>query len=108
MANFCTQCGKAVQPTANFYNTCGTKLLQSETGTISSHHKQVNFKDKQARVLGQQYTNTKPKYVLFGMFSAGIILGLLILFNSLPSRAKPVIENQPVVSESLQYPTSPK
>lgn len=35
MANFCTQCGTAVQAAAKFCNNCGTKLIDNDHPTAS-------------------------------------------------------------------------
>jgi len=104
MANFCIECGQAVQPNANFCDNCGTKLIQVEQPTSS--RKDVRFEEKRARVLGQNQSNNKPKYILFGVFSIGVLLGLVTLFNSLPSRANPIIEQQSIVTGAVQYPRS--
>jgi len=105
MANFCTKCGKAVQLEANFCDNCGTKLIQVEQP--ASFRKDVRFEEKRARVLGQNQSNNKPKFVFFGVVGIIVVFGMVTLFNSLPSRANPVIEQQPVVTGAVQYPQSP-
>jgi len=105
MANFCTECGKAVQLNANFCDNCGTKLIQVEQP--ASSRKDARFEEKRARVLGQNQSNTKPKFVFLGVAGIILVFGLLTLFNSLPSQANPVIEQQPVVTGGVQYPQSP-
>ena len=105
MANFCNQCGEAVQPEAIFCNQCGAKLVQIEES--AAHFDQAGFEDKRARVLGQNQSNKTPQMVFYSLVGVFMAFGLFTFLNSLPSRANPVIEQQPVVFEPLQYPDSP-
>ncbi len=105
MANFCTQCGEAVQPNANFCNNCGVKLVQIESRTAPAGG--TGFEEKRARVLAQNQSRNTPKIFFYGVAGLFLVFGLVSFINSLPSRANPIIEQQPVVFEPLQYPNSP-
>jgi uncharacterized membrane protein len=105
MANFCTECGKAVKPNANFCDNCGTRLVQVEQSTGSPGD--IRFEEKRARVLGQNQSNNKPKFVLLGLAGIILVFGMVTLFNSLPSQANPIIEQQPTVTGAVEFPQSP-
>jgi hypothetical protein len=88
MANFCTECGKAVQPNANFCDNCGTKLVQVEQP--KRPYSDRRFEEKRARVLGQNQSNNKPKFVLLGLPGP-----ILLLNNNRLLRAQWNIPNLP-------------
>ncbi|MCB0261543.1 MAG: DUF2318 domain-containing protein [Calditrichaeota bacterium] len=106
MANFCTQCGSAVQPIAKYCSECGAELLATDERT-ASEKQQVNYQDKRARVLGKNQHSAKTRKGLYLVVGVMVALGLFTFVNSLPSRSNPILENQPVVSGGEQYPASP-
>lgn len=101
MANFCTQCGKPVNPDTNFCSNCGAQL-QGNRET-----EQVRFQGKRERVLKQKQSNHFLKKILIAGAILVFIYGGLAFVKSLPSPLNPIIENQPVVEAQISYPNYP-
>lgn len=98
MANFCSQCGVALQPADHFCSSCGNQIDPSTTINSSG------FSEKRARVLGKQKKSPKLKYVITLFSLALFVFGFLSYVQSLPENGNPLIKSQPVVTSPIDYP----
>lgn len=97
MANFCTQCGEKVVADASFCIHCGHRL------TPGSSTSKPLLDAKKERVIGNIQSGGKLKFIFLGGLAIVTIYGLLSFMGSLPSKANPIIDRQPVVNSPLQY-----
>jgi uncharacterized protein len=102
MAIFCTYCGNQLDETANFCTNCGNQIGGSTT------EKKLDFSTKREKVLGNKKNTTGNKGMIYSILAVLGILGFVAFFNSLPSRANPIIEKQPVVTKAFNYPNAPQ
>ncbi len=103
MANFCTQCGKALAAQARFCTNCGKEVLESvEKMPVTG----PAFSDKRQKVL-EGAKSQKEKSIIYIALAVLGILGLVSFFESLPSMVNPIVEQQPVISEPFDYPATP-
>lgn len=98
MANYCSQCGVAVQTEDQFCTSCGNQINQSVT------RKSSGFSEKRARVLGKNNKASRNKYVVTLFSLAIFVLGAVSYIQSLPEKGNPLIKSQPVVSTPVNYP----
>lgn len=99
MAQFCSKCGKPIEPNANFCTSCGNSLRETKPPRAS-------LQSKRQKVLGDRHA--APQRKLLKYFGVGLVLlfGGYVFLSSLPSGTHPVIEAQPVVSDGVTYPVS--
>ena len=100
MANFCSQCGKPLQPNSNFCTACGAPLTGSSRGGR-------DLKRKREQVLGNQQGKRRATVQKVIGGSVVLIFGGWLFINNLPSKANPIIEAQATVSSAAKYPKAP-
>lgn len=100
MANFCSQCGKPVQPDAHFCTSCGTSF----SGQVPAR---TQWQDKRERVLGKTASGKKigPKTIVFSV--AALLIGAWVYAN-LPESGNPIIKASPVVTNPVFYGGTPQ
>jgi len=103
MARFCTNCGFALSDEAHFCTKCGAKTGNVDPG--STEHRKV-FSDKRQKILNNKKTKNNKGLIYLALTIFGV-LGFMAFFNSLPSFANPIIDQQPIVSPNFSYPNSP-
>ncbi len=104
MAKFCSECGKPLQPNANFCTRCGTRVEGAANVGQQSKSTRDAFAHKRQKVLGNAQQASRQRAIK--IIAGGIVLvfGAWWFVQSLPSRANPIIEAQPVVSSGMNYP----
>ncbi len=101
MAKYCTQCGTQIEESGKFCVECGTPVEQSAAVGQSV------LSGKRERVLGSN--KSKSNVSLFiAVIIVPLALGILIFFENLPALSNPIIDEQPLVAESVTYPPVPR
>ena len=102
MQNFCSECGKPVQPGVNFCTNCGTKLVYKKLAG------NIKFQEKTERALGKNRSNNKHKIFLFTFIGVAIVYILYTFYSTVPPTINPIIKKQPVVTSAISYPNVAK
>lgn len=97
MANYCSKCGKPIQPEASFCISCGSSLTGKQPAKI-------NWENKRAKVVGNQ---SERKFPSKGAFIAALALAAFgwVYFN-VPEKGNPIIKASPVSTAASAYPQS--
>jgi hypothetical protein len=99
MANFCSECGKALAQGANFCTSCGASI----TGKPPA---KAQWQDKREKVLGKQQNGGTNRTKLF-LWIAGIAIMGGWFYANLPEGGNPVIKASPVVTNAMYYSSTP-
>lgn len=95
MANFCTQCGKPLPRDANFCMSCGLPVATRNVTT--------DVQKKRQKVMGKrQRSRSRTLKILTAVGFA--VLVTVMVYNYLPKKTNPIIEEQPVVAKEIEYP----
>lgn len=104
MANFCSECGKALEPNANFCTVCGASVTGVATERHNLQSRRDAFARKRQKVLGNPPQVRRQRTLKFLGGGIVLLLGGWVFVSSLPSRSNPTIEAQPAVSAGVTYP----
>ena len=97
MAKYCDECGKPLEPKANFCTGCG----RSPQGKVSG---KSEWKAKRAKVMGQKPAKRSFTKVSFGI----LVLAVIATYFFWPKSGNSIIQAQPVVLDNVSYTTARK
>jgi uncharacterized protein len=91
--NFCRECGSKLNPNSKFCNNCGIQLSGDDAVNVK---KNIVMGDKKKNIT---WFNGAIVIIFFGLIA--------FYFMTIRSKEELVIQDQPTISESVTYPTSP-
>lgn len=95
--NYCPQCGNKINGAVKFCPNCGHKLFNEPAITNNAN------KSKREKVLNQRSGSNKK-----GIITAGVIVlfvsAIIFYINAKPSKEETVINEQPKITEAVNYP----
>lgn len=107
MANYCSECGKALGQGANFCTSCGASITGKPRPNAGGQAPaKTQWQDKREKVLGKQHDGGKNRTKLF-LWIAGIALIGGWIYSNLPESGNPIIKASPVVTNAMYYSSTP-
>jgi len=100
MANYCINCGNNLKSDTKFCGNCGEKIVQDLNNSNDSN----NSNKKRDAVIGKKSSKSKQLNVVLALV---LFLVIVSYFLTTQTKEEKIINNQPVISESLSYPNSP-
>lgn len=117
MANFCSECGKALEQGVNFCTNCGASTtgkpsVKAQWSDKSAKPARTTWSggqtaDRRERVLGKTQGGKQIRLKTILMTAAAIIAGAWI-YTSLPESGNPIIKASPVVTNPVFYGGTPQ
>ena len=95
MANFCSECGKALEPDSNFCIGCGASLTGKKPA-------KPLWQEKHDRVLANHRPSGKNRLKMFIVLAVVVVFGGWVYFN-LPESGNPVIKASPAIVSPASY-----
>lgn len=116
MANFCSECGKALAQGVNFCTECGASITGKPRPNAGGQapakaqwqekSRSDSFRGKRDMVLGKQHNGGKNRTKLF-LWIVGIALLGAWVYSNLPESGNPIIKASPVVTNAMYYSSTP-
>ena len=97
MINFCPDCGNKLGQGKSFCGNCGKRLADKQNDNTENSKKDI--------VLGNTKKN-KSKSLISAFYVAVIVGSLVFYFATSKTKEEKVINEQPEVTKSIQYPNT--